>query len=404
MILNEDSLNKEDQKQFNTFLEKVVDTKVDLDPTSEECSDIGLDVNGQNYQQIKDRCKCLNIRNIRIIKKIERLTNEALIAANCRREETKKQVIDSTILFSWILSDVANAPSVAYILKKRNKFTLGFQTKDPNNKEKKWNGLLDHYGFAHVDELDEKIFDSLRRGYFLEQDIQLEVSKLEASMAKGDSRSKYHAAWKTYHNSLTESEEEVLDRIESAAKDNIDIISPSDVNAVMVLLKDYDEHKRALDFMAFVFDSKRGEFEFFDLSDYSFRMDVTDVDLVDAMQKMTVELEEPDDPISALNRIKNQNGWSRKDIATLHGVSVNEFVEIFKRDNHEDLRALIQAALQFENIGNVNSDEREIAQNARAALEEVAKESRINAKKLRYYGIKLEDDEPKDTEGSEAKA
>ncbi|MCV5968810.1 hypothetical protein, partial [Lactococcus petauri] len=75
-ILNTDVLDLDDAKTLQLFNEKVLDSEILLNPTTEEAINIAFKENNTNSTTIKQAIQKLKINNIRIIKKIE---------ANCKR-------------------------------------------------------------------------------------------------------------------------------------------------------------------------------------------------------------------------------------------------------------------------------------------------------------------------------
>jgi hypothetical protein len=53
-------------------------------------------------------------------------------------------------------------------------------------------------------------------------------------------------------------------------------------------------------------------------------------------------------------------------------------------------RKILHTCLQFDGIGNATAEMREISKRAKDALLRIGKESPINARRVRTYGIKVE--------------
>ena len=88
--------------------------------------------------------------------------------------------------------------------------------------------------------------------------------------------------------------------------------------------------------------------------------------------------------------IANTNSWNPEDIACLSELSVDDYCKMFKGSKGKELRKLINACLQFGRFGNATSEMKEISMRAREALIRIAKESPINARRVKPYGVDVD--------------
>src|SRR5262249_1929120 len=119
LILNDDALEEEDKKEFDTYYEKVVDSTLKFLPTPEESGRIALTGQTEIEKLLTAHCIALGISNIRLIKKIERAAHKVEPMLKAYDPEVFKQAIHSLALFGWSLYEPNKAPSVEY-LKKHN--------------------------------------------------------------------------------------------------------------------------------------------------------------------------------------------------------------------------------------------------------------------------------------------
>ena len=84
LLLNEEKMEKTDQDTFNRYLEKVSDASLRFNPTSEEAVSIASSGNSPISGRTAELCSDLGIRNIRVMKKIQRnLDTLKTIAGGC---------------------------------------------------------------------------------------------------------------------------------------------------------------------------------------------------------------------------------------------------------------------------------------------------------------------------------
>jgi hypothetical protein len=83
-----------------------------------------------------------------------------------------------------------------------------------------------------------------------------------------------------------------------------------------------------------------------------------------------------------LERIDQNKSWSPADIAALCALSIADYKKMFKTERAARMRSIVRAALSFERIVNRGTDFDPIIKNARKALEEIAMESKLNARRV----------------------
>src|ERR1035441_7426501 len=77
LILNDEALQEaHDKKEFETYLEKVVDSFVRFAPSPVESAQIALSAMSEANQVLAESCVALGISNIRLIKKVERAVSK----------------------------------------------------------------------------------------------------------------------------------------------------------------------------------------------------------------------------------------------------------------------------------------------------------------------------------------
>ena len=94
----------QDRVDFDTYKEKVVDTSLEFAPTADECARIALEDGTNTGKLLTQNCITPGIRNIRLIKKIERCAQKIQPMLVRFDELVFKQVVHSLALFSWSYS------------------------------------------------------------------------------------------------------------------------------------------------------------------------------------------------------------------------------------------------------------------------------------------------------------
>ena len=131
LLLNDGEEGLED---YIKYREKVIDFELEFSPTAEESAEIAFDdteLNDYVTGTLKESTVKLNIRNIRILKKIERLVKLVIPYLDGYEQEIIHQVVHSLTLFSWCYychkSD--GAPSLDFVTK-LTYFSYGIKKED----------------------------------------------------------------------------------------------------------------------------------------------------------------------------------------------------------------------------------------------------------------------------------
>ena len=80
-------------------------------------------------------------------------------------------------------------------------------------------------------------------------------------------------------------------------------------------------------------------------------------------------------------------GWNPEDIEVLSATPADQFYKAFKQAEGDDLRKIIDSCLQFANIINATPAMKNISANATEALKRIGRESLLNKRRVRRYGI-----------------
>src|SRR5690606_15669130 len=98
LLLND---GEEGLDDYEKYREKVIDIELAFAPDPEECATIAYSEQTPNHSRLRELTASLGIRNIRILKKIERLATIALPLAEGFEPEISDQVLHSLVLYAW---------------------------------------------------------------------------------------------------------------------------------------------------------------------------------------------------------------------------------------------------------------------------------------------------------------
>jgi hypothetical protein len=161
LILNEDAFSDAEKQEFKRFFEKAIDSHVVFSPTPQECIDIALPAGNALNDALRPHCLALEISNIRVLKKIERLG--AILRNQLADANVLSTALKTVALLGWAKYSEEAAPLSFLKLRGRDySRELGEESAD----ERKWGPLLNTLGFRHMTDLDDVLSEGVEMGYF----------------------------------------------------------------------------------------------------------------------------------------------------------------------------------------------------------------------------------------------
>jgi len=285
LILNEDAL-EEDSSDFRKYLEKVVDVFLKFEPSAAECVDIAFPGATGTLKVLAESCVALAISNIRLIKRIERSVRKVEPMLSGFDVQILRQAVQSLALLGWTVYEPTRAPSLDYLLERRGADPFGTDKDNPvPANEASWNALLDGYGFLRMDDFDRCLLDGIRNGFFDRTLIQKLGSDLDMQVKAGKLSNSFTEAWRMYHDSFADNEQEVLEAIRRSFIEGAKYITPLNLNGTVTLFKELGKPDWAAEIIRHYVEVRGNEAAIFDLKGHPFGGEVKDRDVVDAFER-----------------------------------------------------------------------------------------------------------------------
>ncbi len=393
LLLND---GEEGLKDYQKHREKVIDIELEFSPSSIESVEIALDgtqLNDYAAEILKESSIKLNIKNIRLLKKIERLVLQTLPYFNGYEQEITHQAITSLVLFSFCyycqISD--EAPNLDFVSTfERSFFGLEIE-EDGNEDHKKWSRFIREYGYLHSDEFDVLLAKYIKTGYFIGDELNEVVEKKNKEILASKSTGSFSEAWNLYHNSFDNNQGEVVSTLYESFKQNMSFISPGNLNGTVTLFREVGENEKANEIIDLYIEARKSEIDLFSPEELSFFTDKKDELIIEKFTNHYNSSVIIENAYQVLERISGKNGWNPKDEKILAAASIDEYYKIFKSLNDRRSRStFINTCLKFGQFSNANEDMVEISKKATEALKRVAEESLINKSRIKLYGIQID--------------
>lgn len=382
IILNDANLPTNDTA-YQKYREKVIDLELKFAPTTEEAIQWGLPGDLPLREVAAQGAQTLNIVNVRVLKRIATVVRILGQHFQGIREEVRKESVLSAVVIGWTLFDRSGAAPPVEFLKAWNTFTRALRDKKPKptEEEEKWGARLNDIKYTHFEDIDAAILKVVEQGYIQGSGYEAEALKRSRLYEKGDLEQAFRSAWDKYHDSLENDADEVVAALDRETRRAIKILGPMDLNAAVSLLRQLDRNDLADGLIHYYIQERQGgDADLFDLSGSPFGSEVSDPALRAAfaatLQKIATTVTLRD----AVETMAKGQGWSTEDSRAVERATVDDFYELFKGPLAIRRGRVIKACLRAGAQPNSAVNERVLE-----ALMRIAKESKINALRLREF-------------------
>lgn len=390
LLLNDEALGKAASKIFTDQLEKVVDVEMRFEPTPSEAASIGIDKLTPFSGELAKLCIALQIVNIRVIRKIQRLALRLRALLSGHDKRIFESGLPSIALFGWIKYQPKSAPSIKFIKENGSLvYRIGLNNNvKQTDEERRWQALLSDINFINFDELDELLWQSVSKGYFDPMTVESMAIKLDKKFALQDKDNSFAASWEKYHNSFLNDEKDVLDGMFTAFKKGVESITPNNLDGTVVLFRKFKRGKEADKMIAYYMKNRNEPRNFYDPAQSLF-LKLEDAKLAQAFATKLRSFKDTRTPQEILINIARSHSWNPEDISTLTQVSSNDYFKMFKKLRGSDLRIAAAEALKFKQYGGASADMVKISVSAEKALKRIGKENKLNRERVRSYGVTI---------------
>lgn len=390
LLLND---GEEGLHDYERYREKVIDIELAFDPDPQECAEIAYSEQESNYLRLRELTTSLGIRNIRILKKIERLANLALPLAEDFEPEIFDQILHSLALYAWSYfcsSSDEEIPPLEFITSGGYNL-LGIGDKAVSEQQKKWQTTLQAYNYRLTDELDILLSEAVKTGYFVEDEFKAKASDKNQEVLASKSKDSFSNAWGLYHDTFDDNADEVINGLYESFKENCKYITPINLNGTVSLFRELGEEDKASEIIDIYIENRKDEAELFNMEENNFFGDIKDQEIIEKFNDTYDQSVTDETAKQVLERIAGRNGWSPNDEAVLANTSVDDYYKLFKTERGRQLSSFVTTCLKFGQSVNPTEQQAEISNRATQALRLIAAESEINKRRVKKFGVDLED-------------
>lgn len=393
LLLNDEKLGT-DEEEFKTQLEKVSDTVVRFEPTPEEAAAIGLDGSLLFHESLRSNCVKLKIVNVRTIKKLERISARLSSELEGFDSRVLKQAVHSVSLFGFSKLHPDVAPTVKYLrdLNSWNEILTEGGGEGPNAE---WRSLVREYGFTQIDEFDEVILEGFGAGHFDSIRLRALAKELQTKLQTQDDDDSFSQGWRLLHDSFKDNGEEVMDKLANSIALTPKAVTPMNLSGAISILKELGWQEDIGELIMTYINGRDDERDFWDLSKDHFGHEVQDLDVRKAFSDKLAKFPELRNFSEILIEMGRKNGYSPSDFEFLASHDASALYDLFTRLNGDDLRRAIDGALWLKDAEQYPCMQK-LAQSAEEALRKIGNQSAINRRRVKRYGISIDDQQEAD--------
>jgi len=399
-ILNDGSMEDKEKENFRRHGEKIIDLELRFSPLPEEAFDYAFPESHQYYDFIKSCCLTLQIKNIRILQRINRFAENLLPYLEGSEATVVEDALRSLTLYVWCYYDRdSGAPPLPYVVSYSYiEIYIREKYKDeskPSAQEKQWNDLLQLYGYRNTDEVDQFIASFVETGYLDEAAFSPELEKKNVAARSQKGEHSYMKAWDLYGNSFNNNEEDFVRELAAGFRANIMYLSIRNLQNTVDMLRDLQREELADALIGEYFDQHAGDPHLIRVRHSAFLNEIKDTRLKDQLRALWQTATDERTLAEVVKELTGQNGWNTEDIELLASHSTEDYYDFFKSENSDRLYLYVRTCLRFGEIGSADEQYREIAGKAKEALKRLASENRLNRLRVTaMYKIELDDSPP----------
>jgi hypothetical protein len=334
LLFNEDG---KELKDYEEYREKVIDIELEFSPTVEKNVEIAFKDNPRHdaIQVLKESAIKLHIKNIRVLKQIERFVNLVMdCIGNGYEPEITQQIVSSLTLFAWCYychkSD--GAPPLDYVTKQGIYKSNDSSKIEADNKEnyQKWDIRINSYGYkVYENNLNLALANVVKTGYCIEAEIKELVENENNKAKQYNSNCKwsdsYNEALDFFYSGFNDNSDKVCEVFNDFLQNNLDRF---DADSLLIkLLRDIEKNDEANKIIDFYFESIKNN----PIPYPKHNLNIKDEYFIKKLDEININEETPiiqETAKDVLERISGKNGWTQNDKIILFETTTEQYSKV----------------------------------------------------------------------------
>lgn len=397
LIFNHNSFTDDiDKQEFEVYREKVVDALLDFAPSHGENLSCVFSTADPLFPKLERLAIALNLKNIRVIKKLKKLIDTFYPALEIADELILDEFLNHAIILCWSYFLRGEALPYEFVRSRleENSWTFFFGKKEDEltPEEKRYREI------TSIVQLSPSIFDEyiatfLESGYSDIRSLKLDVAELASKADVRHAHEELNSIWKRYTDTFSDNQEKLVASLHDSLSRNVNRIGISEYCVALEWLADFGEDVSM--HMDNYIESHRQDLARLDRKDVLLARRVTYKPLLDRIRLIQASRSHLDIDQVAM-RIAASRGWNLDDIDFLASLSSQDFLNWLRSEPVDLPIKLKRGLLIFAELQGSSSQDvikyRNIYRSVRIALSDIGSSSRLNQKRLKHlYGIDVEE-------------
>jgi|GEM_PF-2336023 len=267
VVLNRQSLPKDDAETWANYKEKVFQGEVTFAPSAEQCINLvfcpastdDFDVEARNALMQ------LDVTNIRIIERARGAIEQtvAVLSGSEISSLTKRELTRSLVWFVYCHSGQGEgAPPLDLSAHSSIFKTLRFANKENDTRtdqEKSWDSIRETYGAWFHRSFDEVLQKMVIDGYPDEDVLRTQVLEFDRNAKANAALNRFEGVWDLYHYAFSDNRAEIVDGFRVSFSEAASVATARTVDSTIWLLRLMGENELADDFIKTWIDQRSGD-------------------------------------------------------------------------------------------------------------------------------------------------
>lgn len=389
LILNDEHLAEDSSREYVRLREKVIDSELRFAPTAGDCVAIALRQDALG-KLLGDAVMQLQINNIRIIKKTESLAKILMATLKGFDPQLLTRALRTLVLLTWsYYSRSSQAPDYSFVLRRTGAF--GELEEEPNltTQQQGWNAILRSYDNFSLDDFGRQIALLVENGYLDDEVLRKQAQLLDEELKAARSENSFQEAWSKFHDSFDDNAEDVIACLSDSFRDNARYISPINLDGSVRLLRYLGKNKLATRIIDLYIEKRKNEAGLFVLVPALEGNEIKDEEVIARFRAVHSSLRRKWTLEELCQRLMAAVGDVSEEENQLSEASVEEFIRLFTSVRGAVLSSCVDLCLSYNRLGGITEPQQRIADKATAALQQIGRRSRLNASRVRRFGVPL---------------
>ncbi len=398
LVFNEESLdNDKDKKDFETYREKVVDIELNYNPTHAENLQCVYRSNELFYAKLLELVKELDVKNIRVIKKIKWVLNELWEIMKDKEKRLVDEWLTHITLFCWSYYKSDNALPFEFVNEQLHSNSwlsiLSDKEKKEDQNSKRYKSIATNLSLSPAI-YDEDIAGLLKYGFTDKDSFKEKIEKLSVEIEADITGESLRRAWKIYSESFDDNLDKFKNELRTILISDLEKINLNDFSSAIEVLDEYGED--VSDFIDKYVKVHRELLKNIDFRDSWGMGGIKHPALIERIKEISDKSKSMSLDEVAL-KIALNNGWNPEDIDFLSSLSVDDYYKWMLTSPEDMVKKIRGGLLTFRNLQASSEEDRKkykgIASNVIEALRKVGAMNEFNRKRVKYiYEVEVDDE------------